>query len=63
MLIIALALFLPTYWLGRLLIVRYRLHILAWVNKISLVRVIKASRFYQLYLSLGGDLPGSGGRL
>ena len=51
-LLASLALFVPVFFVGNLLIRRYREHVLAWVNRLRIVRVLKGSRFYQLYQSV-----------
>lgn len=54
----ALALFVPAFFLGNALIVRYRLHVLAWVQRLHVVRLLKASRLYQAYRA-AADLRGA----
>lgn len=53
-LIISLLLFIPCYFIFNTLIIKYRKHILAWVQKSKLVQGLKASKFYQIYDSLSG---------
>lgn len=48
----SLVLFVPLYFLSNGLIVRYREHVLAWVEKTRLMQFFKASKVYQLYQSL-----------
>ena len=55
-LVYALVLAVPLFFLGRLLVVKYRAHILAWVEKFKLVKLMKASRFYRIYESLSGGV-------
>jgi len=50
--VFSLVLFVPLYILSNLLIVRYREHVLAWVEKTKLMQMFKASRVYQIYQSL-----------
>ncbi len=51
-LVFSLALFVPLYFLSNVLILRYREHVLAWVEKTRLMQFFKASKVYQLYQSL-----------
>ena len=51
-LIFSIAFFLPLYFLSNFLILRYRTHVLAWVEKTRLMQFFKASKVYQLYKSL-----------
>lgn len=45
----SLALFIPGLLLFNVLIRRYRLHVLAWVQKTRVMQALKATKFYQLY--------------
>ena len=40
--------------LSKVLIVQYRVRLMAWVNKLRIIQFIKGSTLYQLYQSLGG---------
>ena len=51
-LVFSLALFVPLYFLSNGLILRYREHVLAWIEKTRLMQFFKASKVYQLYQSL-----------
>ncbi|MDT7041333.1 TIGR03546 family protein [Candidatus Nitronereus thalassa] len=51
-LVFSLALFFPLYFLSNVLILRYRAHVLAWVEKTRLMQFFKASKVYQMYQSL-----------
>lgn len=51
-LIASLVLFIPVFFVGNLLIRRYRDHLLAWVNRLKVVQLVKGSRFYQIYRSV-----------
>lgn len=53
-LLISLVLFLPVMWLSQFLIIRYRVHIKAFIEKFKIVRAIKASKFYSIYQSVAG---------
>ena len=50
--VFSLALFVPLYFISNGLILRYREHVLAWVEKTRLMQFFKASKIYQLYQSL-----------
>jgi len=50
--VFSLALFVPLYFLSNVLILRYREHVLAWVEKTRLMQFFKASKVYQIYQSL-----------
>lgn len=45
-------LFVPLYLISNLAIRRYREHVLAWVLKTRLMKLLTASKFYQLYQTL-----------
>ncbi len=47
-----LVLLLPSYVVFRVLVDRYRAHVLAYVNKLKVVQVIKGSRMWDLYQTL-----------
>ena len=51
-LIVSLGLFIPLFFLARLVIDKYREHILAWVMKSPIVKALKASKFYNMYQSV-----------
>ena len=51
-LVFSLVLFVPLYFLSNQLILRYRQHVLAWVEKTRLMQFFKASKVYQIYQSL-----------
>jgi uncharacterized protein (TIGR03546 family) len=46
--------FVPLYVLSNLAIRRYRVHVLAWVERTYLMQFLKASKFYNLYQSASG---------
>ncbi len=52
----AIVLALPLFFLGRVLIVKYRTHVLSWIRKTRLMQVLKASRLWRLYESLSGGV-------
>jgi uncharacterized protein (TIGR03546 family) len=51
-LVVSLALAVPLFFVSKVLIVQYRAHILAWVQKSRIMQLLKASKFYRLYNSL-----------
>jgi len=55
-LLIAMMLAIPFYFAGLFIIVNYREHIMAWVMKTKLAQVVRASKFYKLFVAadLGG---------
>lgn len=48
-LVIALVALIPVTLIARVLILQYRHRLLAWVNRLKIVQVIKASKFWALY--------------
>ncbi len=48
----SLALFIPLYFAGRLVVVRYREHVLQWVRKTRVAQFLKGTKFYRLYRSV-----------
>lgn len=53
-LLCSLILFIPFYFLFNLAIMRYRDHVLAWVQKTRLVQALKASKLYTAYQAVSG---------
>lgn len=53
-LLCSLILFIPFYFLCNLAIMRYRDHVLAWVQKTRLVQALKASKLYTAYQAVSG---------
>jgi len=45
---------LPLFFLSRWLIIKYRVHVLTYVQKTKLAQMIKASQLYRVYQSLSG---------
>ncbi|WJG09037.1 TIGR03546 family protein [Aliiglaciecola sp. LCG003] len=41
-------------FLSKILVVRYRVHFLAWVEQWRIVEIIKGSKVYQIYQGFGG---------
>ncbi|WP_221796872.1 TIGR03546 family protein [Oceanobacter mangrovi] len=52
--VIAMVAFAPLFVVLRVLINQYRHRVMVWVNKLKVVQVLKASKFYNLYQSLAG---------
>lgn len=53
-LVISLILAIPLFLIFRFLIVKYRLHVMAWIEKSRIAKAIKASKFYEYYRTLSG---------
>ena len=53
-LVFGLILFVPFYYFSNLLILKYREHVLAWIQKTKLMQAFKANRFYRIYQSVTG---------
>ncbi len=51
-LVIALAAFIPVLLISRFIIVNYRNRLMAWVEKLKITKMIKASKFYKVYEKL-----------
>jgi uncharacterized protein (TIGR03546 family) len=45
----------PLYFLSKILIEKYRVHIMAFFEKFRIVKALKTSKFYRLYTSLSGQ--------
>lgn len=44
----------PLFILSNFLIRQYRARVMAWINKLKVVQMLKASNFYRIYQSLAG---------
>lgn len=53
-LLISLVLFVPLFFLFNILILRYREHVLAWIQKTRIAQMIKATKLYSAYQTLSG---------
>ncbi|WP_320822994.1 TIGR03546 family protein [Reinekea sp.] len=53
-LIVTVLAFFPTALLFRLGIIRYRVSMMPWLNKLKVIQVLKGSRLYQLYERVDG---------
>jgi len=51
-LVFSLALFVPLFLVSRLMIYRYREHLLSWIEKSRIVQALKASKFFHIYRSV-----------
>lgn len=51
-LMVALVAFIPIFILSRVLIVGYRHKLMAWVEKLKITKLVKASKFYKVYQSV-----------
>ena len=51
-LVIALIAFIPVLLLSRWLILVYRVRLMAWVDKLKITKLLKASKFYKAYQAL-----------
>ncbi|WP_440874398.1 TIGR03546 family protein [Thalassotalea sp. PLHSN55] len=54
-LVVGLILAVPLYFIVKTLIVKYRVHIKATFEKFRIVKALKGSRFYRLYLQVSGQ--------
>ena len=53
----------PLYFLSKFIIEKYRVHIMAFFEKFRIVKALKASKFYRLYLEFSGQGSSIGGAL
>ena len=53
-LVISLILFIPAVFIFKVLIVKYRVHIYAWVKKLKFVQILQSNQLYKTYQSLRG---------
>ena len=53
-LVVSLVLFVPGVFVFRVLIVKYREHILSWIKKLKLVQVFQGNRLYKAYQKVSG---------
>ncbi|MBU1170622.1 MAG: TIGR03546 family protein [Proteobacteria bacterium] len=51
-LVFSLVLFVPSYIVFKILITRYRVDLLSWVQKVKLVQILKTSKLFSIYESL-----------
>lgn len=51
---VSLVAFIPMFFITRFLIIRYRKHLLKWVNSLKVVQLIKASSIFSLYQKFSG---------
>lgn len=53
-LVVSLIGFIPTYFIVKALVRRYRDHLLAWVQKTRVMKLFKASKLYEIYQTVSG---------
>ena len=53
-LVISLIFFVPAFFIFKVLIVKYREHIYAWVKKLKLVQIMQSNQLYKAYQRLSG---------
>ena len=53
----------PLYFFSKIIITKYRQHIMAFFEKFRIVKALKASKFYRLYLQFSGQGSSLGGSL
>tara|TARA_R110001583_G_scaffold17951_1_gene72078 strand:- start:3061 stop:3582 length:522 start_codon:yes stop_codon:yes gene_type:complete len=53
--ILGVLLALPIYFISKYLIEKYRLHIKSFIDQFRIVKALKASKFYRLYLTVSGQ--------
>lgn len=51
---VSLIAFIPMFFITRIVIIRYRKHLLKWVNSLKVVQLIKASSIFSLYQKFSG---------
>jgi uncharacterized protein (TIGR03546 family) len=61
--VLGVSLSIPLYFLCKVLIEKYRLHIMNFFEKFRVVKALKASKFYRLYLQYSGQGDSMGGLL
>lgn len=58
--VLGIALSIPVYFVAKVLIEKYRVHIMAFFQKFKIVQALKASKFYKIYLGISGNTMGTG---
>ncbi len=53
----------PLYFLAKFIIEKYRVHIMSFFEKFRIVKALKASKFYRLYMQFSGQDSALGGSL
>lgn len=53
-LVVALVAFIPVFVLSLVLVKQYRVRLMVWVEKLWITKLIKGSRFYQIYQNIAG---------
>jgi len=62
-LVIGIVFAVPLYFLSKFIIEKYRVHVMAFFEKFRIVKALKASKFYRLYLQFSGQDSSLGGVL
>jgi uncharacterized protein (TIGR03546 family) len=53
-LLVSLAAFIPVFIIIKVLVLKYREHLLAWVNRTRVMKFFKASKLYEVYQTISG---------
>lgn len=53
-LVLSLAAFVPVFFIAKVLVIKYRERLLVWVEKLWITKLIKGSKFYNLYMQIAG---------
>jgi hypothetical protein len=53
----------PLYFVSKLLIEKYRVYVMGVFEKFRIVKALKASKFYRLYVQYSGQSESTGGLL
>lgn len=61
--VLGVVLCIPIYFISKVLIEKYRTHVMAFFEKFRIVQALKASKFYRLYTSFAGESAFSKGAL
>lgn len=51
--VVGLLLALPVLLVSRIIVIQYREKVMAWINKLKIVQMLKSTRLFQLYQSMG----------
>lgn len=62
-LVLGILLAVPLYFLATFIIEKYRVHIMSFFEKFRIVKALKASKFYRLYMQFSGQESTLGGSL
>jgi uncharacterized protein (TIGR03546 family) len=53
-LLVSLAAFIPVFFIIKILVRKYREHLLAWINKTRVMKIFKTSKLYEVYQTISG---------